>query len=50
MRAVVTRVLSASVEIGGKTAGAIEKGLLVLLGVHEDDTEAERTRVTTALI
>ena len=45
MRAVVTRVLSASVEIGGKTAGAIEKGFLVLLGVHEDDTEAEAKKI-----
>lgn len=45
MRAVVTRVLSASVEIGGKTAGAIEKGFLVLLGVHEDDTEAEARKI-----
>ena len=45
MRAVVTRVLSASVEIGGKTAGAIEKGFLVLLGVHEEDTEAEAKKI-----
>ena len=45
MRAVVTRVLSASVEIGGKTAGAIEKGFLILLGVHEDDTEAEARKI-----
>ena len=45
MRAVVTRVLSASVEIGGKTAGAIEKGFLILLGVHEEDTEAEAKKI-----
>ena len=41
MRAVVTRVKSASVEIEGKIHGAIGKGFLVLLGVHQDDTEAE---------
>jgi len=40
MRAVVTRVSSASVAIGGETAGAIKKGFLILLGVGPDDTEA----------
>ncbi len=40
MRAVVTRVSSASVSIGGETAGAIENGFLILLGVGPDDTEA----------
>ncbi len=32
MRAVVTRVSSASVSIGGTVEGAIEQGFLVLLG------------------
>ena len=37
MRAVVQRVTSASVVVDGSTVGAIEAGLLVLLGVtHED--------------
>ena len=40
MRAVVTRVNSASVAIGGETAGAIDKGFLVLLGVGPQDNEA----------
>ena len=40
MRAVVTRVSSASVSIAGETVGAIEKGYLVLLGVGPDDTQA----------
>ena len=40
MRAVVTRVSSASVSIAGETVGAIEKGYLVLLGVGPQDTEA----------
>ena len=39
MRAVVTRVKSASVTIEGKTVGKIGKGFLVLLGVHVTDTE-----------
>ena len=45
MRAVVTRVDSASVEIGGAVKGAIGKGFLVLLGVHRDDTEAEAGKI-----
>lgn len=45
MRAVVSRVKSASVEIGGETVGRIGKGFLVLLGVHQDDTEAEARKI-----
>ena len=40
MKAVVTRVSSASVTIDGVVEGAIDKGYLVLLGVGPDDTEA----------
>ena len=40
MRAVVTRVTSARVTIGGKVEGAIERGFLVLLGVGPQDDEA----------
>ena len=39
MRAVVTRVASARVEIDGKTNGAIGRGFLVLLGVGPKDDE-----------
>ena len=39
MRAVVTRVKEASVSIDGKITGSINKGFLILLGVHENDTE-----------
>lgn len=39
MRAVVTRVLSASVTIDGKKVSKISGGFLVLLGIHVDDTE-----------
>jgi len=38
MRAVVTRVKSASVSINGDLFSSIDKGFLVLLGVHKDDT------------
>ncbi|MBQ6414939.1 MAG: D-aminoacyl-tRNA deacylase, partial [Butyrivibrio sp.] len=39
MRAVVTRVLSASVTIDGEKYSEIGKGFLVLLGVHTNDTK-----------
>ena len=39
MRAVVIRVRSASVEIGGKINGEIGRGYLILLGVGPRDTE-----------
>ena len=39
MRAVVTRVKSASVTIDGQTVGSIGGGFLVLLGVGPNDTE-----------
>lgn len=45
MRAVVTRVRSASVEIDGRVNGSIGKGFLVLLGVHQSDGEAEAARI-----
>ena len=40
MRAVVTRVASATVAIEGRTVGAIDRGFLVLLGVGPEDTQA----------
>jgi D-tyrosyl-tRNA(Tyr) deacylase len=39
MKAIIQRVTNASVEIRGKIYSKIGKGLLVLLGVEEDDTE-----------
>ena len=41
MRAVLTRVTSASVTIDGETVGSIGKGFLILLGVGPNDTEKE---------
>lgn len=41
MKAVLQRVLKASVECEGKTVSEIGKGFLVLLGVTKEDTEAE---------
>ncbi|MCD7882033.1 MAG: D-tyrosyl-tRNA(Tyr) deacylase [Clostridiales bacterium] len=41
MRAVVTRVSSASVTIDGQVRGHIGRGFLVLLGVGPEDTEEQ---------
>ncbi len=41
MRAVLTRVSSASVTIDGEVVGKIGKGFLILLGVGPNDTEKE---------
>ena len=41
MRAILTRVKSASVTIDGKINGAIGPGFLILLGVGPNDTEKE---------
>lgn len=49
MRAVVTRVRSASVTIDGETVGQIGTGFLVLLGVHEEDTEKEALKIADKL-
>lgn len=45
MRAVITRVKNARVEIDGAVNGAIETGFLVLLGIAPADTEAQAVRL-----
>jgi D-tyrosyl-tRNA(Tyr) deacylase len=45
MRAVVTRVNSASVTIDGELKAKIDKGFLVLLGVHVSDTEEKAKKI-----
>lgn len=41
MRAVVQRVLSANVSIGGKEKSSIQHGLLLLLGIEKEDVTAD---------
>lgn len=41
MRAVVQRVLEASVTIEGEVVGQINKGLMVLVGIKADETEVD---------
>ena len=45
MRAVVTRVKNARVEIDGQINGQIENGFLVLLGIAPQDTTAEADKL-----
>lgn len=41
MRAVLQRVKKASVTIAGEVVAAIDKGMLILLGVDDEDTETD---------
>ena len=50
MRLMVQLVQKASVEIDGRVNGAIEKGLLVLLGACESDTEEIADKMLKKLI
>jgi len=49
VRAVVTRVSSATVEIEGKVAGKIDKGYLVLLGIKDGDTAEDAKRLSAKI-
>ena len=50
MKLVVQRVKKASVEVEEKTVGAINDGLLVLLGVTHTDTKAEADYLAKKLV
>ena len=50
MRAVVTRVTSASVTIDGKVNGVIGRGFLVLLGIGPNDTPAQAARLADKVV
>lgn len=50
MRVVVQRVKHASVVVDQKTTGEIQEGLLVLLGVHEDDTNEQMRWIADKLL
>ncbi len=49
MRALIQRVSEAKVVVEGKTVGEVSKGLLVLLGITDTDTEAEATFLANKL-
>ena len=50
MRAVVQRVSRAKVTVNGWTAGEIGRGLLVLLGVGQQDTEADAAYLSEKVV
>jgi D-aminoacyl-tRNA deacylase len=50
VRAVVQRVARAGVSVDGERIAEIGHGLLVLLGVHEDDDEAVADRMADKLL
>ena len=45
MRAIIQRVLSASVAVDGKVVGQCGNGLMLLVGIHRDDSEAESKKM-----
>ena len=49
MRAVLTRVKSASVTIEGRVVGQIGQGFLILLGVTHEDTETQAVKLADKL-
>ena len=50
MRAVLQRVSGASVKIDGATVGECGKGLMILLGVADGDTEKEADMLCEKII
>lgn len=50
MRAVLTRVSSASVTIDGEITGQIGTGFLILLGIGPEDTEADCDKLCRKLL
>lgn len=50
MKALLQRVASARVEVAGHTVGAIDRGLLVLVGVEPQDSEASCARLLHRLL
>ncbi|MBL8308946.1 MAG: D-tyrosyl-tRNA(Tyr) deacylase [Burkholderiales bacterium] len=50
MRILVQRVASASVTVDGHVTGAIERGLLLLVGITHDDTELVEDRMADKII
>ena len=50
MRVLVQRVTEASVRVDGQVVGAIERGLLLLVGISVDDSEPEVTRLASKIV
>lgn len=50
MRAVIQRVTNASVKVDGKVRGAIDEGLLILVGVEDADTQEDIDWLTKKIV
>ena len=50
MIGLLQRVTRAEVVVGGETIGRIERGLMVLVAVHRDDTEKDVARLAERLL
>ena len=50
MRAVIQRVTEASVKVDGKVTGAIDKGLLILVGIEDADTQEDIEWLTKKIV
>ena len=50
MIALLQRVSSASVQVDAECIGRIERGLLVLVGVHRDDTDRDTARLAERIL
>jgi len=50
MKALLQRVAHASVKVDGEVKGAIQRGVLILLGVEANDTDAELDKTLAKLI
>jgi D-tyrosyl-tRNA(Tyr) deacylase len=50
MKALIQRVTSASVKVEERIVGRIGKGLLVFLGVYEEDTEEKIEKLTKKIV
>lgn len=50
MLGLIQRVKRAAVEVDGKTVGAIEQGILLLLGVEKADTEASADKLLDKML
>lgn len=50
MIALIQRVTSAKVEVGGETVGEIGRGILALVGVERGDGEAEAARLAERVV
>lgn len=50
MRTVIQRVKNAKVEVGGMVVGEIGQGLLVLVGIADDDTEEDEDYIAKKIV